>query len=67
MEERDLHRYKRLQRSNGKSIKMRKTLSEGSVFFVACYATQIHLKYAIIRNNKNFFKGWDNYGRSEAD
>ena len=34
VEERDLHRYKRLQRSNGKSIKMRKTLSEGSVFFV---------------------------------
>ena len=34
VEERDLHRYKRLQRSNGKSITMRKTLSEGSVFFV---------------------------------
>lgn len=46
---------------------MRKTLSEGSVFFIACYATQIHLKYAIIRNNKNFFTGGDNYGRSEAD
>lgn len=35
VEERDLHRYKRLQRSNGKSIKMRKALTEVGAFFVA--------------------------------
>ena len=33
VEERDLHRYKRLQRSNGKSIKMRKALTEVGAFF----------------------------------
>ena len=32
VEERDLHRYKRLQRSNGKSIKMRKALTEVGAF-----------------------------------
>ena len=41
VEERDLHRYKRLQRSNGKSIKMRKTLSEGSVYSVTCQKWQV--------------------------